>query len=110
MKAYRRIMMRKCHMSGLKRFTDLIDSVNERSRYEHKLWLEELDIEPNSKEAFKYTRARTSYGVESDCDAGRNSRRLRKSSKLVAFSPFLFFVASTWLFTELFFLDQMQLP
>ena len=66
MKVFRRIMMRKCHMSVvdfLNRLMGLIDSVNGRSRYEHKLWLEKLGIEPNSKEAFKYTRARTWNGV-----------------------------------------------
>ena len=74
----------------MKRFAGLNDSVNGRSRYEHKQWLEEMGIKPKSKEAQKYSRAieiLTSYEAdESDCDPGRTRLQATKSRQTVNFA------------------------
>ena len=80
--------MRKCHLNSAdyqKKLNETVTSVNGRSRYEHKLWLERQGIKPNSKESFKYTRAKTSY-QESDIDSDIDFSVPTKAKKKVTFT------------------------
>jgi hypothetical protein len=51
---FRRVMMRKCKLNSeqfSKKFSCYRTAVNSRSRYEHRIYLKRLGIEPNSKQA-----------------------------------------------------------
>jgi len=82
---FRRVMMRKCKLNSeqfSKKFSCYRTAVNSRSRYEHRIYLKRLGIEPNSKQARMCSRSTKTVANLTPTMTSLPQKQLKKLSRL----------------------------